>query len=200
MKTPTKTARNSFRALPLIAALALFLPAGAALAQGQNTPPQILPCPDAATRHWDKIVFRITDKKVAERLRVPLRAPLDIKVLDDPNSVADLQLKVIDFFRNRLGLPLPEFRDAIDIEQVSYAIAGCVALPGILSNGDPSCTSTVTSGPGLTTATAICGLSCPSAHVTNYVGAGLPFMSFSPPQYVCNGKPSHGTSSITCSC
>ncbi len=86
----------------------------------------------------------------------------------------------------------------------------CVTLASGTSTPPPappaSCTSTVTSSSaGLPT--AICGLSCASAHITAYTGAGTPFMSAipNPPPstgttYICNGKPSPGTSSITCSC
>lgn len=184
------------RFLILAVAIASFWAASPTMAQQA----QFLSCPDSATQHWDKIVFRITDKKTADRLQVPVRALLDIKVPDDPRTVADLERKVMDFFRNSLNTALPDFREAIQIESVAYAIAGCAAVP---SNGPnpQSCTSTVTSsGPGPTTATAICGLTCSTAHVTNYTGAGIPFVSFASPNYICNGNPSFGTSSITCSC
>ena len=199
MKILTSSIRNTLGS-PLLA-VALACAAAMPAAAQNNAAPQVLPCPDSATRHWDKIVFRITDKKIAERLNVPHRAPLDIKVLDDPKTVADLELKVMHFFRNLTAVHLPDFREAIQIDQVSYAIAGCVALPAVATNGPASCTSTVTSGPGLTTATAICGLTCPSsAHITNYTGAGNPFVSGVAPNFICNGSPSLGTSSITCAC
>ena len=205
MKVLSSRIRNTLGSPLLAAAMACTgaaMPAAAQINPNPNPPVHVLPCPDSATRHWDKIVFQITDKKVADRLNVPHRAPLDIKVLDDPKTVSDLELKVMSFFRNLTAAPLPDFRHAIQIDQVSYAIAGCVALPAVATNGGPaSCTSTVTSGPGLTTATAICGLSCPSsAHITNYTGAGNPFVSVVAPNYICNGSPSLGTSSITCAC
>lgn len=182
--------------LPMILGLLLGCAAASpTLAQGQ-----LLTCPDSAIRHWDKIVFKITDPHVANALRVPAKSELDIKVLDDPTKVADLKLKVIDFFRPAAPANFPDYRKHIDIVSVSYAISGCVVLPSGPAPGQSSCTSTVTSGPGLTTATAICGLTCQSAHITAYTGAGTPFMSYIEPQYICNGRPTLGTSSITCSC
>ena len=180
------------RALGLLLCGTAALPA---LAQ-----PQLLACPESAIRHWDKIVFMISDHNVANLLRVPAKSELDIKVLDDPTKVADLKQKVMDFFRPNVPANLADYRKHIEIVSVAYAISGCVMMPSGPTPGQTSCSSTVTSGPGQTSATAICGLSCPSAHVTAYVGAGTPFVSFVNPQYVCNGQPTIGTSSITCSC
>ncbi len=163
--------------------------------------PQLLTCPDSAIRHWDKIVFMIRDDNLARVLRVPAKSELDIKVLDDPTTVADLKQKVMDFLRPNAPANLADFRKHIEIVSVAYAISGCVMMPSGPTPGQTSCSSTVTSvGPGPTTATAICGLGCPTAHVTAYNGAGTPFVSFINPQYVCSGQPTLGTSSITCSC
>lgn len=184
----------------LLLALGMMFSWGISLAVEQTASPQIQACPDSAIQHWDKIVFMITRQNVAANLQVPFRSPLDVKVLDDPNTVADLKLKVMDFFRTHLGSNIPDFREAIDIISVAYAISGCVAVPNSAPPNQTACSSTVTSGPVNTTATAICGLTCPSAHVTGYTGVGTPFMSFIDPLYICNGQPTLGTSSITCSC
>ncbi|MEK7641001.1 MAG: hypothetical protein AAB389_03315 [Patescibacteria group bacterium] len=84
--------------------------------------------------------------------------------------------------------------------------ATAAGAPAPVPAAPASCTSTVTSS-SMGLPTAICGLSCSSAHITSYTGAGTPFMSAipNPPPstgttYICNGKPSPGTSSITCSC
>jgi hypothetical protein len=188
------------RARRWLATLVLLSLAAAPLALAQQPVPQVQTCPDAAIRHWDKIVFTIVDPQLAAMLQLPLRSDLDIKVLDDPTKVADLKKKVIDFLLPVPPPNLPDFRRGINIVQVAYAIQGCAFVPAAPSPDTPSCSMTVTSGPGATTATAICGLLCPSAHVTAYIGAGTPFMSTSGPLYVCNGQPTIGTSSITCTC
>lgn len=84
--------------------------------------------------------------------------------------------------------------------------ATAAGAPAPVPSAPATCTSTVTSS-SMGLPTAICGLSCASAHIVSYTGAGTPFMSAipNPPPstgtaYICNGKPSPGTSSITCSC
>ncbi len=91
---------------------------------------------------------------------------------------------------------------------------GAIAYPD-LSGGDVgggsaasgSCSSSTDSAPGSskTTATAICGLTCPAgsvAKVDMYTGAGTPYTAlFYPPDgWTCNGKPTLGPSHIECSC
>lgn len=197
--TTTTSTTNMRRGTPLPRLLAAALACGIALPVLAQ--PQLLTCPDSAIRHWDKIVFMISDPKVAAVLKVPVRSELDIKVLDDPTTVADLKQKVMDFLKPMAPANFADYRKHIEIVSVAYAISGCVVMPSGPTPGQSSCTSTVTSGgPGPTTATAICALSCQSAHVTAYTGAGMPFMSFVNPQYICNGQPTLGTSSITCSC
>lgn len=100
--------------------------AGSAVAT--NTP---LPAPqETACKHWDKIVFEITDQKVASQYNQPASTPLDIKVLDEITEVADLRQKVVYFLRDKAGLPnTPTTGDsnskdvkAIKITDVEYAI------------------------------------------------------------------------------
>jgi len=83
-------------------------------------------CPDWAIRHWDKIIFMIVNKEVAEYFGLPYRSELDIKVLDDPESVADIKRKVWDFLTGDPdSTPPADFRKFIRIIDVDYAISGC---------------------------------------------------------------------------
>jgi hypothetical protein len=82
-------------------------------------------CPPENVQHWDKIVFSIKNSEIAREFNVTARTPLDIKVLDDPNTVADIKLKVLDF----LKMPDDEkFRKSITIIDVEYATI-CAAVP-----------------------------------------------------------------------
>jgi len=84
-----------------------------------TTPAVNVACPANNIQHWDKIVFQITDSRVAGGLGFITDTPLDIKVLDDPKTVADIEKKVLDF----LKLPdNPQNRNAIFIVDVEYAI------------------------------------------------------------------------------
>lgn len=87
----------------------------------------------------------------------------------------------------------------------------CVSLstgsvaPSSGSSSGPGCTGNASSGPGVTTGTAICSVFCPAgkkANIVKYTGSGTPFVSFDQQQgkYVCNGKPTVGSSSIQCEC
>jgi PKD repeat protein len=76
-------------------------------------------CPATNVKHWDKIIFEINNNTVAASLQFLTDAPLDIKVLDDPKTVADIEKKVLEF----LGLPdSRDNRSAISIIDVEYAI------------------------------------------------------------------------------
>ncbi|TSC83317.1 MAG: hypothetical protein G01um101419_71 [Parcubacteria group bacterium Gr01-1014_19] len=70
--------------------------------------------------------------------------------------------------------------------------------------GPATCTSSIpATGPGPTSGTAICGLTCTiGAKVVSYTGSGTPYAALtSPPNgYTCSGKYTVGPSSITCSC
>jgi hypothetical protein len=80
-------------------------------------------CPEENVHHWDKILFVITDPRVAQKVNVTSNTELDIKVQDDPHKVADIKQKVIDF----LKLPSSDKR-AIKILNVNYAII-CALQP-----------------------------------------------------------------------
>ena len=76
--------------------------------------------------HMDKIIFHLTDDLVspipvvqAQLNLIPKNSRLDIKVLDDPNTIADLKGKVLTF----MGAPNSPFnRDRIVIDDVDYAV------------------------------------------------------------------------------
>jgi PKD repeat protein len=87
-------------------------------------------CPATNVQHWDKIIFQISDAGLAASLGLPAETHLDIKVLDDPKTVADIQKKVLDF----LKLPdNPQNRNAIFVIDVEYAIICASAPPPNLS-------------------------------------------------------------------
>ena len=74
--------------------------------------------------HWDKIVFLILDTNLAEFTQLPVNSPLDIKVLDDPKTVADLKKKVLDFLSEHYPIPLAGIQltpTMIRIRSVEYA-------------------------------------------------------------------------------
>jgi len=85
-------------------------------------------------QHWDKIHFRITGQ-VPNFPAALVGQDLDIKVLDDPNTVADLKGKVQQFFLtgprtvDPTGIPpippIPPInipRNLIEIKDVDYEI------------------------------------------------------------------------------
>ena len=93
-------------------------------------PTDVLACPHSAIYHWDKIIFLIVDRPVAAHFGLPYRSELDIKVLDDPTTVADIKEKVWRFLLNMPGNPTTppppgDFRRFIRIVDVDYAISGC---------------------------------------------------------------------------
>ncbi|MET0534909.1 MAG: hypothetical protein ABW171_11845 [Steroidobacter sp.] len=78
------------------------------------------------TAHMDKIIFQIVGDLKAELAAdqpaldaVPKRTDLDIKVIDDPRTVADLEGKVLTF----LGASdTPDNREGLRITDVEYAV------------------------------------------------------------------------------
>ncbi len=76
--------------------------------------------------HTDKIVFELTGHPMAQLAadqaalnQVPLNDPLDIKVIDDPNTVADLKGKVLTFLG---AADTPANRMLVKVGQVTYAV------------------------------------------------------------------------------
>jgi hypothetical protein len=94
-------------------------------------PPPPAPVPPPACRHWDKIVFKITDVKLAEQFRLIPNDPYDIKVLDNPKKVADLKAKVLAFlYGPQTAYPVYD-RAKVAIIDVEYAL-DC-SLVGLLT-------------------------------------------------------------------
>jgi hypothetical protein len=78
------------------------------------------------TAHMDKIIFQIVadlraqlDADQAALDAVPKKTDLDIKVIDNPTTVADLEGKVLTFLG---AADTQENRDAIRISDVEYAV------------------------------------------------------------------------------
>jgi hypothetical protein len=76
--------------------------------------------------HMDKVIFRITGPLQAALAAdqpaldaVPVNSRLDIKVLDNPRTVADLKGKVLTFLH---AVDNPANRNAIVIDDVDYAV------------------------------------------------------------------------------
>lgn len=114
----------TFRTVLTSAALAAsLLASGMASAAEPIIPPPPPPAPvPPACRHWDKIVFKITDVKLAEQFKLIANDPYDIKVLDNPRRVADLKAKVLAFlYGPRTAYPLYD-RAKVEITDVEYAL------------------------------------------------------------------------------
>ena len=75
-------------------------------------------CPANNVQHWDKIIFTISPG-LASSLGLPAESMLDIKVLDDPKTVADIEKKVLGFLNQTDN---SQNRDAIFVVDVEYAI------------------------------------------------------------------------------
>jgi hypothetical protein len=84
-----------------------------------------------AIYHFDKIVFELdpqfplpaaspADQPALDK--IPRGVPLDIKVVDDPRTVADLQFKVLVFLG---AIANVDTRRAVKITSVLYATAVC---------------------------------------------------------------------------
>lgn len=78
------------------------------------------------TAHMDKIIFQIVDDLRAQLDAdqpaldaVPKKTDLDIKVIDNPSTVADLKGKVLTFLG---AADTPENRLGIEIVDVEYAV------------------------------------------------------------------------------
>lgn len=116
---------TAFTALPLLSQAAV--PPVDAVGR-----PAVVPCAVTAagvvvrTAHMDKIIFQIVadlkaqlDADQAALDAVPKKTDLDIKVIDNPNTVADLEGKVLTFLG---AADTPENRDGIRITDVEYAV------------------------------------------------------------------------------
>ncbi len=82
--------------------------------------------------HADKIIFKLTANLLALNANdqaalnaLPLNDELDIKVIDDPNTVADLKGKVLTFLR---AVNNAANRQLVKIVDVDYAMV-CPLIP-----------------------------------------------------------------------
>ncbi len=90
------------------------------------------PCDNfnGSLQHWDKIIFTSSATiKRPDTSLIPKNHIVDIKVLDDPQDVADLEQKVVDFlneggFTRTGGGPFGKAH--ITVNDVEYSIA-CVS-------------------------------------------------------------------------
>jgi len=112
----------------------------------EHVPP---PEPACITEHWDKIIFEILKDPSGTINPNYLKTPLDIKVLDDPTSVANLVAKVRGFIEDHGIANVPPFDPAdpdnitdeivaklkIDIIDVEYAIVCIEFVDVMLPNG-----------------------------------------------------------------
>jgi hypothetical protein len=88
-------------------------------------------------RHFDKIIFRITGPLIAAAaadqpaLDALPRNPnkLDIKVFDNPKTIADLKGKVLTFLGAKGTLQDTANRSYITIDDVDYAVILCPKAP-----------------------------------------------------------------------
>jgi hypothetical protein len=79
-------------------------------------------------------VFSITQSRLATTLNLPPNSPLDIKVLDDPRTVADIKKKVLDFLKVPYN---QQTRNAITIIDVEYETV-CAQVGPALGGGPAS--------------------------------------------------------------
>ena len=126
----TSTFVSGVAALAALAALPSPARAAVPPVDGHGRPADIT-CNVTATAkvkaaHADKIIFKITGPLIAANAAdqptldaVPRDRPLDIKVLDDPTTVADLKSKVLTFLG---AAPVQANYNAIDIGDVEYAM------------------------------------------------------------------------------
>ena len=93
--------------------------ANAGLFPDPAQPAEINVCDNYSTKHWDKIIFKIINQQVANKIQEPFNTELDIKVLDNPKQVSDIKEKILNF----LGLSITsENRAALEIIDIDYTI------------------------------------------------------------------------------
>ena len=87
------------------------------------------PCPIDNVKHWDKIIFEVGNDVVGNPNGGVVPQPLvpgrvyDIKVLDDPRTVADVTGKVIEFLKQQgYIVDDPANPVVLRITDVEYAI------------------------------------------------------------------------------
>lgn len=123
------------KSLPLFAACAALLVSLAAQAEVPVVDaigkPGTVRCKNVAggpirAEHIDKIIFQLVGHPVAVLAadqpaidQIPLNDPLDIKVKDDPTTVADLKGKVLSFIGAQ---DTPANRQTVKVIDVDYAV------------------------------------------------------------------------------
>ena len=113
----------TFRSALTSAALAAsLLASGLASAAEPIIPPPPAPIPPPACRHWDKIVFKITDAALAAKFRLIPYDPYDIKVQDNPKRVVDLKGRVLAFLYGPGTAYSLSDRAKVEITDVEYAL------------------------------------------------------------------------------
>ncbi|WP_139559134.1 hypothetical protein [Methylotetracoccus oryzae] len=113
----------TFRSALTSAALAAsLLASGLASAAEPIIPPPPAPIVPPACRHWDKIVFKITDAKLAGQFKLIPNDPYDIKVQDNPKRVVDLKGRVLGFLNGPGKTYDPYDRAKVEIIDVEYAL------------------------------------------------------------------------------
>ena len=76
-------------------------------------------CPDENSKHWDKIIFKITSRALATTLNLPFNSELDIKIQDSPVDVVDIKNEIALF----LNIPTTtQNRNSLEIVDVDYDI------------------------------------------------------------------------------
>jgi hypothetical protein len=114
-----------FAALPMLAQAAV--PPVDAIGRPAVVPCAVTPAGVTIyTAHMDKIIFQITGDLKAQLDAdqpaldaVPKRTDLDIKVIDNPRTVADLKGKVLTFLG---AMDTADNRELIRITDVEYAV------------------------------------------------------------------------------
>lgn len=93
------------------------------------TIPTGVPSLNQPVLHFDKIIFTVTGQLVAAETadqanldKIPRNTELDIKVIDNPRTVADLKGKVLSFLG---AVSNTDFYPAIKIINVEYAVIVC---------------------------------------------------------------------------
>jgi len=101
------------------------------------------PCPpDGEVQHWDKIVFQITDDKSKTIPKDMLKKTLDLKILDTPEEIVDLEQEVKNAVGEKFGVDPSDVK--IKIKDVLYQTVSCAgsgpAGPQVKTLSDGVCT------------------------------------------------------------
>jgi len=82
------------------------------------------PCPpDGEVQHWDKIVFQITGDKSKTIPKNMLKKTLDLKILDTPEEIVDLEQEVKNAVGIKFGVDPSDVK--IRIKDVLYQTVSC---------------------------------------------------------------------------